>query len=51
MGLFGFMIAAWMLGAWQAGLYGSASTPLIIWARPTKAIAYMQSMPGAHVGQ
>jgi succinate-acetate transporter protein len=31
MGLFGFMIATLMLGAWQAGWYGSAATPLIIW--------------------
>jgi uncharacterized protein len=30
MGLFGFMIATLMLGAWQAGWYGSALTPLII---------------------
>lgn len=31
MGLFGFMIAAVMFGAWQAGWYGTAGTPLIIW--------------------
>lgn len=31
MGLFGFMIATVMLGAWQAGWYGSAATPLVIW--------------------
>jgi hypothetical protein len=31
MGLFGFMIATVMLGAWQAGWYGTAKTPLVIW--------------------
>jgi uncharacterized protein len=31
MGLFGFMIATIMLGAWQAGWFGNAATPLIIW--------------------
>ena len=31
MGLFGFMIATLMLGAWQAGWYGDAATPLLIW--------------------
>jgi hypothetical protein len=31
MGLFGFMIATLMLGAWQAGWYGNAATPLLIW--------------------
>ena len=30
MGLFGFMIATVMLGAWQAGWYGNAATPLIL---------------------
>ena len=31
MGLFGFMIATAMLGSWQAGWYGNAKTPLLIW--------------------
>lgn len=31
MGLFGFTIATVMLGAWQAGWYGNATTPLILW--------------------
>ena len=31
MGLFGFMIATLMVGAWQAGWYGDAKTPLLIW--------------------
>jgi uncharacterized protein len=31
MGLFGLMIALLMYGAWQAGWYGSAVTPLFIW--------------------
>ena len=31
MGLFGFMIGTVMLGAWQAGWYGSPATPLLIW--------------------
>ena len=30
-GLFGFMGATLMVGAWQAGWYGSTSTPGIIW--------------------
>jgi succinate-acetate transporter protein len=31
MGLFGLMIALLLLGAWQAGWYGTAATPLLIW--------------------
>lgn len=31
MGLFGFTIATVMLGAYQAGWYGNATTTLIIW--------------------
>ncbi|MBO0731907.1 MAG: hypothetical protein J2P57_21795 [Acidimicrobiaceae bacterium] len=31
MGLFGFMIATLMVGAWQAGWYGNAATPQILW--------------------
>jgi hypothetical protein len=30
LGLFGFMGATLMVGAWQAGWYGSSSTPLIL---------------------
>jgi succinate-acetate transporter protein len=30
-GLFGFMGATLMVGAWQAGWYGSAGTPAIVW--------------------
>lgn len=31
MGLFGFAIATMMVGAWQAGWYGSKLTPTILW--------------------
>ncbi|HLH46667.1 MAG TPA: GPR1/FUN34/YaaH family transporter [Acidimicrobiales bacterium] len=31
MGLFGFMIATLMVGAWQAGWYGGPHTPLVLW--------------------
>jgi uncharacterized protein len=31
MGLFGFAIATLMVGAWQAGWYGGATTPLVLW--------------------
>jgi hypothetical protein len=31
MGLFGFAMATVMLGAYQAGWYGTAVTPLVIW--------------------
>jgi succinate-acetate transporter protein len=31
MGLFGFMGATLMVGAWQAGWYGSPTTPGVIW--------------------
>ena len=31
MGLFGFAVATMMVGAWQAGWYGNARTPLILW--------------------
>lgn len=31
MGLFGFSIATMMVGAWQAGWYGNALTPTILW--------------------
>lgn len=44
MGLFGFMIATLMLGAWQAGWYGSPSTPLIIWPFALVAGGVLQSI-------
>ena len=44
MGLFGFMIATLMLGAWQAGWYGSAVTPIIIWPFALVAGGIMQSV-------
>jgi hypothetical protein len=43
MGLFGFMIATVMLGAWQAGWYGSAKTPLLIWPFAMVAGGVLQS--------
>lgn len=44
MGLFGFMIATLMLGAWQAGWYGTPLTPLIIWPFAMFAGGVMQSV-------
>jgi succinate-acetate transporter protein len=44
MGLFGFMIATVMLGSWQAGWYGSAKTPLVIWPFALIAGGVMQSV-------
>lgn len=44
MGLFGFMIATLMLGAWQAGWYGTALTPIIIWPFAMFAGGIMQSI-------
>lgn len=44
MGLFGFMIATLMLGAWQAGWYGNSATPLIIWPFAMFAGGVMQSI-------
>lgn len=44
MGLFGFMIGTVMLGAYQAGWYGSAATPLIIWPLAMMAGGIMQSV-------
>jgi hypothetical protein len=44
MGLFGFMIATLMLGAWQAGWYGSAATPLLIWPFAMVAGGILQSV-------
>ena len=44
MGLFGFMIATLMLGAWQAGWYGTALTPVIIWPFAMFAGGIMQSI-------
>jgi succinate-acetate transporter protein len=31
LGLFGFATATMMVGAWQAGWYGNATTPMILW--------------------
>ncbi|MHB1817164.1 MAG: acetate uptake transporter family protein [Streptosporangiaceae bacterium] len=42
MGLFGFMIGTVMLGAWQAGWYGTAGTPLILWPLAMTAGGIMQ---------
>jgi len=44
MGLFGFMIATLMLGAWQAGWYGSAATPLLIFPFAMVAGGVLQSV-------
>jgi uncharacterized protein len=44
MGLFGFMIGTVMLGAWQAGWYGTPSTPLIIWPFALMAGGVMQGI-------
>ena len=44
MGLFGFMIATVMLGAWQAGWYGTAATPLLIWPFALVAGGVLQSI-------
>ncbi len=44
MGLFGFMIATLLLGAWQAGWYGSASTPLLIFPFAMLAGGLLQSI-------
>jgi succinate-acetate transporter protein len=44
MGLFGFMIGTVMLGAWQAGWYGTAATPLVIWPFAMVAGGIMQSI-------
>ena len=45
MGLFGFAIATVMLGAYQAGWYGSAVTPLVIWPLALFAGGVMQGSP------
>jgi succinate-acetate transporter protein len=44
MGLFGFMIATLMLGAWQAGWYGTAATPLLIFPFAMVAGGLLQSI-------
>jgi len=44
MGLFGFMIATVMLGAYQAGWYGTAATPLIIFPFALVAGGVLQSI-------
>ena len=42
MGLFGFAIGTIMLGAWQAGWYGTPTTPLFIWPFAMAAGGVMQ---------
>lgn len=44
MGLFGFMIATLMVGAWQAGWYGNARTPLLLWPFALVAGGILQSV-------
>jgi uncharacterized protein len=44
MGLFGFAMATVMLGAYQAGWYGGATTPLIIWPLALFAGGVMQAI-------
>lgn len=44
MGLFGFAIATIMLGAFQAGWYGNALTPLVIWPLALFAGGIMQGV-------
>jgi len=44
MGLFGFAMATVMLGAFQAGWYGNAATPLIIWPLALFAGGIMQAV-------
>lgn len=44
MGLIGFSIATLMLGSWQAGWYGTAITPLIIWPFAFFAGGLLQSV-------
>jgi succinate-acetate transporter protein len=44
MGLFGFMIGTVMLGSWQAGWYGNAATPLILWPFALVAGGVMQAI-------
>jgi uncharacterized protein len=44
MGLFGFMISTVMLGSWQAGWYGTRTTPLLIWPLAILAGGIMQAI-------
>lgn len=44
MGLTGFMIATLMVGAWQAGWYGDATTPLSLWPLALVAGGILQSI-------
>jgi uncharacterized protein len=44
MGLFGFAMATVMLGAFQAGWYGNAITPLVIWPLALVAGGIMQAV-------
>jgi uncharacterized protein len=46
MGLFGFMISTLLLGAWQAGWYGTAGTPLLIWPLVLFAGGVIQAIAG-----
>jgi succinate-acetate transporter protein len=44
MGLTGFMLATLMVGAWQAGWYGNADTPLSLWPFALVAGGVLQSI-------
>lgn len=44
MGLMGFFIATVMVGAWQAGWYGSSDTPFILWPFAMVAGGILQSI-------
>jgi succinate-acetate transporter protein len=44
MGLTGFMLATLMVGAWQAGWYGGATTPLFLWPLALFAGGLLQSI-------
>lgn len=48
MGLFGFMIATLMIGAWQAGWYGNAQTPLIVWPFALVAGGVLQTIAAVY---
>lgn len=43
MGLTGFMMATVMVGAWQAGWYGSGGTPMVLWPLVLFAGGVLQS--------
>lgn len=42
LGLFGFMIATLMVGAWQAGWYGGPGTPSMLWPLTLVAGGFLQ---------